>query len=369
MDKELKDIKMMVLLQGLEMGGLEKMAIDLVNNMPANYKICICCYDKLGSLAKCISSSVEVILLKRRKGFDFSYIIKLTNMLRRKKIDIVHSHNRTAFFYGTIAARIAGIRNIVYTEHGRTEKLSVKTRVAHRLMNRALKKTVVVTRYLKEMLINEEGFNPNKIQIIPNGIDGNRFLIKESTLKYENGLFLEKEDKIIVIVARLDPIKNHTLLFKAMELIDKEEHKIKLLVVGDGPLKSTLIQEVRKKNLHDRIFFLGERDDIPNILAGIDLFVLSSLSEGMSITLVEAMAAGLPIIATEVGGNPDLINHEQNGLLVPTGDEKAMADAILKVLKDTKLARSLGEAARQKFESEYTLEKMVKRYIDVFETN
>lgn len=369
MTEDINKNNIMFLLQGLEMGGLEKMVVDLVNNMPPSYRISMCCYDSLGPLLKSISSSIEVIYLKRKSGFDLSYIMKLFKVMRKKKIEIVHLHNRTAFIYGTIAARLAGIRNIIYTEHGRTIKLTRKAKIAHRLMNRVLKKTVVVTRYLKEMLVEKEGFNPNKIIIIPNGIDGSKFMINKSTLREENDLSLKEEDKIIGIVARLDPIKNHKCLIGAMTLIEKEEPKAKLLVVGDGPLKSTLIKKVKDRNLQETIYFLGEREDIPNILAGVDLFVLSSLSEGMSITLVEAMAAGLPIIATEVGGNPDLIDHGKNGILVPKGDENAMASAILKVLKNTKIARSLGAEARKKYESEYTLDMMVKKYIAIYENN
>jgi len=128
-------------------------------------------------------------------------------------------------------------------------------------------------------------------------------------------------------------------------------------------------KEAHEKGLSDNVHFLGERQDIADILTQLDIFVLCSRSEGLSITLLEAMAAGLPIVATAVGGNPDLITDGINGILVPSGDNRALAGAMLKILDDKHMARSLGEAAKRSYESRYTLDKMVERYIELFESD
>ncbi|MHC4944508.1 MAG: glycosyltransferase [Planctomycetota bacterium] len=369
MDEQGKKLRLMMLLQGLNVGGLEKVAVDLANHLPETYEITLCCYDNLGPLESLLKENREALLLERKPGFDPGIIVKLRRELKNRKIDVIHAHNHTAFFYGTMAARMGGTKKIVYTEHGRTEPLSWKARLAHRVLSRFVHQTIVVADYLKDVLIREEGFPKDKIRFIPNGIDDSPYLEGDRSDTLRDELGLDRSTKLVGVIARLDPIKNHKLVLRAMKAVIAEEPSTRLLLVGDGPLKEELSQIVQKDPaIQDAVLFLGERNDVPNILKNLDMFVLPSLSEGMSLTLVEAMAASLPIVVTEVGGNPAIITHKVSGILVPSDDHESMAKAVLDLLRDDDLSSRLAEGARKRFEEEYTIGQMVKRYRQVYES-
>jgi glycosyltransferase involved in cell wall biosynthesis len=270
-------------------------------------------------------------------------------------------------FYGTLAAKLGKVKKVIYTEHGRTEKLSRKTRLAHRLLSRYVNHPVIVAKYLGDVLA-AEGFDQNKIRLIQNGIDGKSYETPHVRFKLHKELGLGAENRLIGNVARLDPIKNHSLLLHAMQVVLKNKPRARLVLVGDGPLREQLEREAAGLGIEDAVFFLGERNDIAAILRDIDIFVLSSLSEGMSLTLVEAMAARTPIVATDVGGNPALITSGESGLLVPSADPAALASAILKILGDPNLAKSLAGAARHRFEEDFNLETMIERYMELYES-
>jgi len=204
------------------------------------------------------------------------------------------------------------------------------------------------------------------VQFIPNGIDGSFYQDPPPRSELLNELGLNESIKLVGIVARLDPIKNHALLINAMKIVHERIPEARLIVVGDGPLRGELEQLTSELDLKDVVIFIGERSDVPRILSGLDLFVLSSLSEGMSITLVEAMAAGLPIVVTDVGGNPLLITSGDNGLLVPSNDCKAMNDEITRLLNDRVLSKRLGSEARDRFNAKFTLHKMIEKHREIY---
>jgi glycosyltransferase involved in cell wall biosynthesis len=224
-----------------------------------------------------------------------------------------------------------------------------------------------VADYLKEPLVREEGFKSDRVHFIPNGIDGSFYQDPPPRSELLDELGLDESNKLVGIVARLDPIKNHALLINAMKEVHERIPEARLIVVGDGPLSDELEQQTSELNVKDVVIFMGERGDVPRILSGLDLFVLSSLSEGMSITLVEAMAAGLPIVVTDVGGNPSIISSEENGTIVPSDDREALSEAITRLLNDEVNATQLGVKARKRFEEEFTLEKMVDRHRKLYE--
>jgi len=360
-------INIIYLIQGLNIGGLEKMVVDLVNNLPDRYKVTLCCYDNLGILQKKINIKHNVEFIKRKPGFDLSFIFRLAKYISNNSIDILHVHNNTAFFYGTIAGRLGGAKRIIYTEHGRTGKLSKAATIAQRILCKFVSQTVVVSDYLKEVLSDKEGFPNNRLSYIPNGIDDSGFYTCQSKESICNALQINQEHKYIGVIARLDPIKNHKLIITSLEYIVKEHPEVKLLIVGDGPEKNNLHGLVSNLQLKDSVYFLGEREDIPNILSLLDIFILPSFSEGMSITLIEAMAAKLPVIATNVGGNPLIINHLKTGLIVESDNVKDMTENVLKLLNDRKLCKELACEARKDFERQYTVQKMVERYQKLYE--
>lgn len=354
-------------MQGLNVGGLEMMVVNLANNLPDHYKVTLCCYDDLGVLQENVKTSSQVKLIKRNPGFDIPFIDKLVHLLIDNKISILHAHNNTAFFYGTIAGRLAGIKKIIYTEHGRTMELSRSANLAQRILSRYVDHTVVVAGYLLDLLKNKEGFPSHRLTFIPNGIDDAEYHEERNRSEICTKLSLNENDRFLGVIARLDPIKNHKLLINSLKTISAANQDVKLLIVGDGPEKDRLQEQVQALHLEETALFLGERRDVPDILSILDIFVLPSLSEGMSITLIEAMAAAKPIVATNVGGNPIIISNLKTGVLVESDNERALSQQIMAVLDDQTLAHRLGQAARKDFEAEYTVEKMVQRYLRIYE--
>jgi glycosyltransferase involved in cell wall biosynthesis len=172
---------------------------------------------------------------------------------------------------------------------------------------------------------------------------------------------------LIGIVARLDPVKNHASLLRAMRHVIDTYSDATLLVIGDGPLRKKLEELATDLGLGRGIRFLGMRDDVPALLGALDVLVLCSLSEGLSVSLIEECAAGKPTVATAVGGNAEVVEHGRTGLLVFPGDAGALADAIIALLDDPQRASRLGQAARRKFLAEFTLERMVSHYVDIYE--
>lgn len=314
-----------------------------------------------------INGNINVHFLKRKQGIDYLYPFKLARLLRKEQIQILHLHNSTAFFYGVMAGKLAGVPVIIYTEHARDIFPNLKVRIADKLFSFFTNRIIVVADYLKRDLINNEKFDENKISVIYNGIDVLECNVKSDQTKIRGGLNLDRDVPVIGIVARLDPIKNHKCLIKAMKEVADKLPETVLLIIGDGPISSELKSLVNDLKLAKNVQFLGMRSDIPELMSIINVFVLCSKSEGLSVTILEAMAAGKPIVATRVGGTPELIEHGIHGLLVEPDNQEALSDALIELLTDTSKAIKMGEAAKKKSLENFTLDIMLRKYEKIYE--
>lgn len=356
------------LVQGLNVGGLEYMVVGLVNRLDReNHMPSICCFNTLGKLQNKLLDDTKVTLLKRKPGIDFLYPFKLASMLKEDRIDIVHLHNSTAFFYGVLAGKIAGARRIVYTEHARDVSPNITVRIVDKILSYMTDRIVVVAEFLKWNLVQKEWIDPTTITTIYNGIDGDEFIREFDREEITEELNISPASKIIGIVARLDRIKNHKCLIKAMKNVAALFPDALLLVIGDGPLRGELEELVSFERLHKNIIFLGTRNDIPRLLSVLDIFVLCSLSEGLPLTILEAMAAGKSIVATNVGGIPEIIQDGTDGIIIPSDDPDALADAILELIRDDRKRHDMGVKARIKFEERFTVQAMVESYEKLYE--
>ncbi|WP_166805041.1 glycosyltransferase [Nitrosococcus wardiae] len=362
-----RPIRILQLVQGLEIGGLEQMVITLVERLdPVRFKPAVCCFDVLGALVvQLTAKDIPVDFLPRKPGLDLSYPLRLARFLRRKKIDILHLHNPTALFYGTLAGRIARTPAIIYTEHGRDFSSSWKVKLANRWLSALVNEVVAVAERGKTYLTSEEGFDSSRIKLIYNGIDADKFnswVCHDKRREMLATLGLKPDDPIVGVVARLDPIKNHASLLKAMVTVSQRVPGAMLLVIGDGPLRLELEQQAQELRLGETVKFLGARSDVPELLSILDVFVLPSYNEGLSLTLIEACAVGKPIVATDVGGNSEVVEHGINGLLVPSDNPHALAKAITHILADKEATRRMGQIARERFEKYFTADAMVASY-------
>jgi len=302
-----------------------------------------------------------VIIPQLRRNVDplggLIALFKLYRLMRREKPDIVHTHTATAGLLGRLAARLAGVPVILHTFHGhvlhgyfgplRSKALVLMERILARLSDRI----VTVSEGQRRELAGY-GIAPlQKITVVPLGFELEALLACEShrgELRHELGLADEGcRYKLVGIVARLVPIKNHRLFLRAAQVVAEAVPQTRFLVVGDGELREELEAYVRDLGLDGSVLFTGWRRDLPRVYADLDVVALTSINEGTPVSLIEALAAGVPVVATAVGGVPDVVADGETGYLVEAGDVKGLAEAIIELLRSPEKAREMGSAGRE----------------------
>ncbi len=357
--------------ENLERGGLERVVIDLVlAQREAGIQCCVVCLFQPGTLAaELTSQGVEVVPCGKRRGADVRALLRVRAALRRQPPDVLHTHNVTAHYYAVAAALGLGFRQVVNTRHGmggfdpatRGERL-------YRCTMRATHSVVAVSSALQGVF-ERGGVRPRSALLaIPNGLQVERFQPgdADSRAQLAAELGVEPGTRLLGTVGRLHPVKNQASLVRAFARLPPGAGPSALVMVGDGPMRDELAAVARHEGVAGRVHFLGDRDDVGRLLRGLDLFVLPSLTEGYSIALLEACATGLPIVATQVGGNAEIVHHGINGLLVPSGDVDALASALSGLLADDRSRRALGDAGRQWILDHGSMSAMARRYAQVY---
>lgn len=364
-----RPLRVMQLILGLQVGGLESMVVRLARSLdPQRFSSLVCCIDETGPLAEQLQQAgIEVVLLKRgQSGTDWGYPRRLAKLLRQQQVDVLHLHNPTALFYGAPAGRLAGVRPIIYTEHGRDYSHSWKSRLINHILTRMVDRVVVLHERARHYMHAQEGAPLKRIVKVYNGIADPGEHSPSQRQRMRESLGLNDGVSAIGIVARLDPIKNLPVLIDAMQQLQQQNAPARLLIIGDGPLRDPLIRQVADNGLEATVQLLGTRHDVPALLSALDLLVLPSSSEGLSMTLIEGSAAGLPLVASDVGGNNELVDDGVNGLLVAAGDSQALATALQQLIDDPALAQRMGTASRQRYQQHFTASAMLSGYQSLY---
>jgi glycosyltransferase involved in cell wall biosynthesis len=290
--------------------------------------------------------------------------------IRERGIAVVHAHQYSPFFYAALAKFVSRRRfRLILTEHGRhfPDVVSPVRRGINRIVLDRLADAVnAVCAFSAKALSRNDGFAGKRIEVIENGIDIDRYRNQPDRDALRNRLGLRLDRRYVAMVARFHPVKDHAMLLRAFALVAAAREDVDLLLLGDGPLREALEMQVAKAGIEGRVRFLGVRRDVPDILQAIDVFSLTSVSEAASLTLLEAMAAGVPVVVTDVGGNREIVREGVDGLLTPRGDDQATAAALLKVLDSPEMARRMGEAGRKRVEERYQLDRTIERYFDSY---
>lgn len=312
-----------------------------------------------------IKHGIETIIIKNKYPYDPFYLWQLIKIIKKRKIDIIHSHEFMMNVYGTIVALLTNRPNIA-TIHGKNyfwEKL--RRRIAYRAMGYFATKMVAVSEDLKKFIVDKVGIDTKKISIIYNGIDVERFNNNQSTpdkirLKKELGL---NSNIVIGTIGNPYPVKGHIYLIKAASKVAKVYPDAVFFIIGkQTKYMDELKREVSKLNLENNVKFLGFREDIPELLAIMDVFVLSSIEETFSIATIEAMAAKKPVVATKSGGPEEIIIDGKTGFLVPPMDSEVLAEKILTLLRNKELAKKLGQSGSEWVNQKFTVRSMIKNY-------
>jgi sugar transferase (PEP-CTERM/EpsH1 system associated) len=352
----------------LDVGGLERVVATLARAQHrSGTRAIVYCLDRAGDLASSLpEAGVPVHVVRRRShGFDAGAVMRLTRMLRSDGVSVVHCHNHGALVYGAMAARFAGIGRVVYTVHG--AKTSGRRSTSRFQKAGLVREVVYVSSHAREVARTAGVPDNVRVHTVVNGIDPAAFEAKgreRETIRAELGIPLDA--RACGIIARLTPAKDHGNLFQAMHRLRTSRPVVHCIVVGDGELRESLETNVRELGLDRVVHFAGARQNVRDYLAAMDVFVLSSITEGLAVTLLEAMAAGLPIVATRVGGNPEVVVDGETGLLVPPRDSEALAAAIASLLDDPARAARMGSAGRDRVRQEFSLEALVRAYAAVY---
>lgn len=359
----------------LAIGGLENGLVNLINRIPPNrYRHAVVCMTDYSDFSRRIRrEDVRIFAMNKKLGQDFSIYGKLYKLFRMLRPDVVHSRNLTAMD-SLLPAMLAGVRVRIHGEHGRdqfdTDGRNRKYRWLRRLHRPLINHYVTVSRDLEGYLREAIKVPPKRITQIYNGVDVDMFHPspdgREAMEPYRDPRYF-----VVGTVGRLQPVKDQLTLVRAMiELWRSDESArrwLRLALVGDGPLRAEAEELLRRENVADHAWFAGARDDVPRIMRGLDLFVLPSRAEGISNTLLEAMASGLPVVATRVGGNPELMEEGESGILVPPMDPPAMAAAIGRYYSSRDTAKRHGAFAREIAVRRFGLDVMVANYLNLYD--
>ncbi len=343
----------------LEPGGLENGVVNVVNGLnTAEFRSSICCMRRSGEFAARIRPNVPIVTMGLESGSDPLVVLDMAKLFRKSRVDIVHTRNVAPFFYGLVAARLARIPVVVHSEHGRTFPERPRRAMAQRLMLRGADAAFAVSAQLRADLVRELRVECERFEVIHNGVDVAAFGVGEPSPQPPGTLRIGS-------VGRLVPVKNYALLLQAFARLPASL-ACSLSFVGDGPERAALAQLATELGISARVEFAGHRDDVARLLRDMDIFVLPSLSEGLSNTLLEAMAAGLPVVASDVGGNREIVESERSGLLFRSGDVEHAAAQLLRLAENAALRRSLGQEGAARVRKEFSIEAMIRRYESLY---
>ena len=352
----------------LNPGGTERLIVELATRLNPDTPMAVCCLDEAGVWASELEvSGIHVSALGRRPGFRPSLGRRLAEAADAHRADVLHAHHYSPFVYSAIARLRHPRLRVVFTEHGRLSDRgpSSKRRLTNRLTKGLASAVFAVSEDVKQHLIGE-GFGSDQVGVIYNGIDaGSAPTAEQRTAKRQALRPAVGADACVVgTIARLDAVKDlGTLIRAASEVVRRVP--IRVVIVGEGTERRALELQASDLGIAEHVTFLGHRDKARDWLAACDVYVNSSISEGVSLTILEAMAAGLPVVATCVGGTPEVIDASC-GRLVPARDAAALAAAIELLAGDPPLCRNLGAAGQARVATQFTLERMVREYSEVY---
>lgn len=360
--------RVLQLVLSLNPGGTERLVVDLARRLHADLPTAVVCLDDAGAWAAGLEAAgIPVTALRRQAGFQPGLGGAVAAAAREHKATVMHAHHYSPFVYSALARlRMPGVR-LVFTEHGRLSDRgpSGKRRMVNQALRRFATNVFTVSEDVRQHLI-AEGFRAEDVGVIYNGIEVGPLPHPATRVNVRHDLEVTDADLVVGTIARLDTVKDLGTLLDATASLAGTTQPVTLVVVGDGPERASLEARAAARGIEDRVRFVGHQDDARRWLAGCDVYANSSTSEGVSLTILEAMAAGLPVVATRVGGTPEVVTGG-TGVLVPSRDPQALADAIYRLGESAALRSQLGAAGRARVLEHFTIERMVNDYRRIYE--
>jgi glycosyltransferase involved in cell wall biosynthesis len=358
----MRPIRVLFAIDELDIGGTEQQIVELVRGIDrAAFAPQVVCF-RSGAKAKEIASlGIPVRHEAKWLKADPGLVMRLAAFMKRERFDLVQTYLWGANTWGRLAARLAGVRCVVASERNVDIWEEAYKRLLGRWLARSTDRIVANSEAVRRYLLERGGLSPEKVLTIYNGVNLDRFkkACDPEVRRRELGI---PEDAILAgCVARLEPAKDHATLLQALALLGRRRANLHLVVIGDGSQRADLGRLANELGLRDRVHFTGFRTDSAEWLQSLDLSVLSSVKEGLSNTVIESMAAGRAVVATDVGGNAEVIREGETGFLVPARQPAALAEAIAAATESAEMLRRLGHAGRERVESLFSVRAMVRR--------
>ena len=359
-------LRVLHLITRLPVGGAERLLVDVVRNLErSRFESLVCCIQDKGALAAELEAAgvaVHCLDRMRTKRFDWGAVSALKRLMQRERIDVVHCHLYHANLYGRIAAWLAGVPAVV-SVHNTYTRVKLHRRLLNRLLARVTARIIAVSDETRRDVLRYDGVPDDKVVTIYNGVDVQRVASALTRTQARQRLGIGEQSIAIGCVGRLEEQKGHRYLFEALAVLGRDAPPLAArthtLLVGDGRLRTQLEEQVRTLALDDRVAFLGTRGDVPDILKALDLYVMPSRWEGLSIAMLEAMAAGLAVIISDVGGVGRVLGDDQFGLRVPPADPGRLARAIRELAEQPARREALGRAARERVVDAFSAQAMI----------
>ncbi len=360
----------------LGVGGLENGLVNLINHMPEDrYRhVIICLTDSTDFKQRLHRDNVRVVELHKKPGQDWLSFWRFYQVLKQHGVTLVHTRNLAALEY-QIPAFLAGIKHRVHSEHGwdvfDPDGTNKKYQWLRRFLSPLVQVFIPLSKHLQDYLQYKVNIPSKKITRICNGVDAQKFYPGQSK-NISECAFLNESDKLIIgTVGRMHGVKDQMTLAQAfvslMQMKPEYLDFVRLVMIGDGPLHEQAMQYLDQAQLSHCVWLPGERKDIADLMRAMDIFVLPSIAEGISNTILEAMATGLPIVATRVGGNPELVESGENGILVNPKAPDTMAKGLDTLIADTEQRKRMGLASRRRVEQQFSIDVMVANYLAVYD--
>lgn len=361
-------IKVLQLVEGFNFGGAETKLLELVKHTDKDRFDTTVISLGLGNEIEDLFQQLDcrVMTFQRHKQVDFQLLHRVRDFIRNENIDIVMTTLFYADVLGAMAGHSGGAKGVFSWETISSPKWLVPHRLwSYRYAIRRADKVISVSKATAKWLVEKRKVNPDKVLIIPYGVNLDKFNPNIKSVKRRD-IGLEQDDIVIGQVSRLNEQKGHTYLIDAAPAIIARQPRVKFVLVGDGPLRAELTKKIQDKGVEDHFVLLGFRQDVPELLPLFDVFTLPSLYEGLPNVVLEAMACGLPVVATPVDGTKEAVIDQETGFLVPVGDTKQLAEKLLDVISNDDLKLKLGLAGRRRVEDDFSLDGQVKRFENLY---
>jgi glycosyltransferase involved in cell wall biosynthesis len=357
-----RPLNVLFMVTDMRIGGAEMLTANIIRRLDrTSFAPELCCLKNRGTLGESLSDEIPVHSELLAWKYDLRVWRRLTRLLRERRIDVVVTVGAgDKMFWGRLAARRVGVRVILSALHSTGWPDGIGR--LNRCLTPITDAFIAVAPSHGRFLIEHERFPAEKVAVVPNGVDTDRYTPLANGRAIRRELGIGQSSPVVGIVAALRPEKNHELFLRMAHLVAREVPESRYVVIGDGPCCKSLEQQCRTLGLERQVMFLGSRNDVPGLLAAMDVFVLTSHIEANPVSILEAMSAGRPVVATSVGSIREAVTDGKTGYLAPPGDATALAERVLKLLHDPILRRSMGTAGRQAVVARWSIESMVGGY-------